>query len=344
MKKALAIFLCILLLTGCAKAPVASEETQSDENQVLVLCADDSNLTIPLGARTVLQTAAPAAPLITPAVSIPDNIFILSSGVTLNINNMESFSEEEIRTAADAIPTDAFDNYRLSGIIFNEDNASRLMELLTAQYGARPSALQSAKQLLFQAQMIPGLSARIDHLCAPGQDTTVLDTDLTGQLTNYFRLKLRDYNDSYEKLGCNLGSSDRVKTEWPLWQEAFSAQEASLKANYTHVESNIAIRSVTEQEDFLIIGLQEQLYIDYTYADGAYSDRMAYSINHALVLQVSDKGYQVVRDFYSCPILGLDTTEGIDRFVPAEAETLVWLMSCDEESGQWRPAGYVWER
>ena len=344
MKNALAFFLCILLLTGCAQAPDVSEEIPSDDNQVLVLCADGSNLTVPLGARSTMQTAAPAPTLVAPMAHIPDNVFILSSGVALNISDHKLFSAADIRNAADAIPVNAFDSYRQLTIHYDENISDRLMQLLTAQYGPHTDELQTKKQLLFQVRMLPGISARIDALCAPGQNTAPLGSDLVGQLTNYFRFKLSDYNKAYANLTSTLSSSDRVKTEWLLWQEAFSAQEASLKANYTHVESNIAIRSVTEQEDFLIIGLQEQLYIDYTYADGTHSDRMAYSINHALVLQISDKGYQVVRDFYSCPILGLDTTEGLNRFVPAKAETLVWLMSCDEKSGQWRPTGYVWER
>ncbi|MBQ1207807.1 MAG: hypothetical protein IIX65_04705 [Lachnospiraceae bacterium] len=343
MKKALTFFLCILLLTGCAKAPAVPDETISGDNQVPVLCAEGSNLTVPLGARSTMLSEVPTPTLVAPMTHLPDNIFLLSGGIALDIANTKTFSEADIVAAANALPVDAFDNYRQIAVRYDESSSDRLTELLTAQYGPRPDELQMEKQMLFQAQMIPGISARIDALCAPGQSTASLDTELVGQLTNYFRFKLREYNDAYAKLTGSLGSSDRVKTEWFLWQNAFSAQEASLKATYTQVESDIAIRSVAESGDYLIIGLQEQLHIDYRYAGNSHADRMAYSINHALVLQLSDKGYQVVRDFYSSPILGLDTTEGIDRFLPAEAQTLIWLVQYDEAAGQWRPAGYAWE-
>ncbi|MBQ8813992.1 MAG: hypothetical protein IJZ85_05835 [Lachnospiraceae bacterium] len=344
MKKALALFLCILMLTGCGQAASQPEKPDSHE-PAIVLSADDSLTPFPIKATSPGETEAPAADLVAPAAFIPDNLFILSNGTSLKINGSESFSEEDILAAAETIPANAFDSHRQTAVLYDESQHTLWLDVLYEQYASDEYfELPDGKLMVLQSEVLPSVSARINRLCAPGTDHAALDADLAEQLTNYFRLKLADYNKTYQGIGCTLGTSDRVGEEWLQWKAVFAAQETSLGADYLNVTVDADIRSVTWSQDYLIIGVQEQLYIDFLYSGSGRADRMAFSTNHVLVLQTSDKGYDILRDFYACPILNIDTTEGIDKFVPAEAESLVWLMSYQEETDKWLPATYLWAK
>ena len=344
MKKALALFLCTLLLTGCSQTASQPEKTDSHE-PALVLSADDSQIPVPIKATTPAESEAPTAELVNPAAHIPENLFVLSNGTSLKINGSEFFAEEDILAAAETIPANAFDSHRQTALLYDESQHSMWMEVLTEEYGSDEYfELPDGKLMVLQSEVLPSVSARINRLCAPGGDTTALDEHLTEQITNYFRLKVTDYNAAYKSLASHLSSSDRVKGEYLQWKEAFSASEADLGAEYVNVECDANIRSAAWLGEYLIVGVQEQFQIDYQYIGKSTSNRMAFGTNHVLVLQTSDKGYYVIRDFYTCPILTVDTTEGIDNFVPAETESLIWLMSYREETGEWLPATYLWAK
>lgn len=351
MKKFIVYLLCLLLLTGCSRfsatqpadslAADAAAETPNNDADALTTSLDSDNV-----------------PAVQPAVAAfsrnrsvdsqnpdsPDTYIetTLSDGTPLTIANTYLFDEELITAAAEKALEVHPDGAKYSALLCDGDQHNQWTDLVFSSFcleGRYPRESENYLTLLATIPVRP--YSQISRRCRTSAETPDIDSDLAENIALYYQSRLASYNNDYSSIISPFAVSKRVERENRLWLDTLAEREKTIGAEFVNIETELNICSVTAADDYLIIGVSEWLSVQYQYPSKSTANEMGWGTDHVLVLQAAAEEYTVVNDFY-VDLGYLDTSDGINDFLPEETDYLVWLFNYQPDSDSWAVLGYSW--